>query len=455
MKFRLPLAILAAALVATVVHAQDDDDDDQEFDYFAYFSRAKSNMTFGFRLTEGAKVKFGNLGSIPAANAAAPLSSDSTANNVLRNYDNGAVGADAQRTPETDGTATFSSPNGSGRYQTHAGEVDGRGVPVTNATGGSNAQVTYVTGDYITYVPGSTRNYAINSVQGQLKTDASGHQTGVAFSQYSTTSDGEGFNGKRAISGGFEFEAQRSFSDPGSRIRFALAAGLSLNGINSKRTGSVLSTLNKLTDTYSFTPAGGMTGLPTSIVTSSATSAAVGFTAPDFNTSNYTYPDTAGNTIVAGTEDSAPLNLTFQRDISTSDEEVSGVWEVKGAYVVLRLGPEVSGSVTPNLSFNAGAGVAGAWVGTNYSANESATLTDTTLINTTITTGTITSEENKFLAGYYANFDAAWAVNERTGFYAGLSYESFGDFTQSLAGRTARIDLGGAASVRGGINIKF
>ena len=59
------------------------------------------------------------------------------------------------------------------------------------------------------------------------------------------------------------------------------------------------------------------------------------------------------------------------------------------------------------------------------------------------------------MSGYYANLDATWAVNGRTGFFAGLSYEKSGDYTQTVGGRTAKIDLGTTAGVRGGLNIKF
>ena len=132
------------------------------------------------------------------------------------------------------------------------------------------------------------------------------------------------------------------------------------------------------------------------------------------------------------------------------------MWEIKGSYFVVKLGPELGAAFTPNLTVNASAGFAAAYVGTNYTATESFTLTtDPTLPNQTFTTGAVTSWVSKVLPGYYANIDASWAINERSGLFAGLTYESFGDYNQDLAGRTAKIDLGGNASLRGGLNIKF
>jgi hypothetical protein len=442
MKYRLLLALLATAILSVpLARAQDDDDDDdQEFDYFAYFARAHSNITFGFKATQGAKVKFGNLGTILPATPVGAIETDPVkANLITRTYNNGTVGADTYR-PEETGTSSGYVSLGNGRYQLRGGEVDGGGVPFV---GPDNAQINYVKGEYVAYVPGDTRNYSFNAGSQVVGNT-------VTMTQYSVDSQGEGFDGKRSLSGGVEMQAERLFTDPAKRFRFSLVAGLSLNGINSKRTGTVKSTLHVLSDTYSFVPNSDGSVLPTSGVV-------YPYTTPDIVSKQF--PDSAGVLISAPNEQSPLLNVIPTRAPEVDDEDgadVNGVWEVKGAYLVLRIGPELSASVTPNLSLSASAGVAGAYVGTNYTAIESAVITnDPTVTDATLTTGALTSEENKFLAGYYANLDASWAVNERTGFYAGISYESYGDFDQTLAGRTARIDLGGNASLRGGLNIKF
>jgi hypothetical protein len=445
MNYRLLLAILATAIAALpALRAQaEDEDDDQEFDYFAYFTRAHNNLTFGIRATQGAKVKFGNLGTILPTTTVADFSADSTANNVARTYNNGAVGADSLRTAEINPPAGtvysyISSVDGTHRYQTIGKEVDGNGVPfVVNG-----AQITYVTGDFRAYQAGASRNYGFEKASQLVNGN-------LLLTQYSVLTQGQGMEGKRNISGGVELQAERLFSEPSKRFRFGLVAGVSLNGINSKQLGTVKSTLRILTDSYSLN--GGT--LPTGAV--------FPYTAPDkqpgaFNDSNGTLIS-IGNAVEASPPLLIPTTNTGNRTVVDDPDgaEVSGVWQVKGSYLVLRVGPEFSASFTPNLSFNASAGFSAAIVGTNYSATEMVTLTDPTLVNPTISTGEVTSSTSKFLPGYYANLDASWAVNERTGFYAGLSYESYGDFNETLGGRTARVDLGGSASVRGGLNIKF
>lgn len=99
-------------------------------------------------------------------------------------------------------------------------------------------------------------------------------------------------------------------------------------------------------------------------------------------------------------------------------------------------------------------GVAGTYVGTSYTALESfeiegitGTIPSTPVLETNTT--------NKFLPGYYANLDATWTINDRTGLFAGVSYDNLGEYSQSVGGRTAKIDLSATAGVRGGLSIKF
>ncbi|HVU18927.1 MAG TPA: hypothetical protein VHD32_18625 [Candidatus Didemnitutus sp.] len=454
MKHRLLLVILAAATVAfTMARADDEDDeDDQEFDYFSYFSRAHHNLTFGFRATQGAKVKFGNVGIIPSPTPAAAFSSDATANNVTRAYDNGVVAGDTYRNSTSAQPSEYDA-NGnvySKPYQYYissAPQVDANGVPVVL----NGSQLTATTGQSLGYTPGTTRYYSIAT---PLQTANPGS---VYFTQYSVDTEGASLNGHRNLSGGVELQAERLFTDPSKRFRFSLLAGVSLNGINSKQTGTVKSRLHILTDTYTFASPQDSNGVSLG-VTSLPSTAAYPYTTPD--TIAKTYTDALGNVQSYPYEQQPYLNIpttgASRTETDTEDgADVDGIWEIKGSYLVFKVGPEVGANVTPNLTLNASAGFAAAYVGTNYSAIESTTIDDPTLSTPTITTGAVTSEVSKFLPGYYANLDASWSINERSGLFAGLAYESFTDYTQTNAGRSAKIDLGGNASLRGGLSIKF
>jgi hypothetical protein len=107
--------------------------------------------------------------------------------------------------------------------------------------------------------------------------------------------------------------------------------------------------------------------------------------------------------------------------------------------------------VTEHFGVSASVGVAAAYAGTEYAATESFNVP---LVGTAVSI-TDTSEKNKFLSGYYADFNLDWSANDIMGLYGGVSAQKLSAYTQTLVDRSARIDLGNAIGLRGGVNIKF
>lgn len=70
-------------------------------------------------------------------------------------------------------------------------------------------------------------------------------------------------------------------------------------------------------------------------------------------------------------------------------------------------------------------------------------------------TTTEQNSESKFLPGYYADVNVEWRANQTTGLFGGVSVQQLGDYDQTVGGRTAKIDLGNAVGIRGGISIRF
>lgn len=423
MNYRLLLALLLATASVVALRAADDDDDD--FADPGYYANSKSTIRFGYRLTSGAKVHFGNLGTVPYLHSIAPVS----AGEADRSYDNGIVNKDIARANETNpasvtpdvGQSLASTVQlGNGRYQTFL---------TTNTNG---TLTTVQTGEFLGLASGQTRMW---SYQNASQVNAAG--TGIVMSQYSATSNGAGLDGKKELSAGVELEVAQYLGKIGKRFEVSLVGGLSLNGIHNRQAGNVSSTLHTLSDTYSLL---GHAAPTAPYLTGSATQESR--TLPDGTTIQY--------------ETTVPLASVPDASAHTETEtpgaaNVSGVWRIKGAYYVMRVGPEIRANITENFGLRAGLGFSGAYVGTNYTAVEQLNITG---VSNPIST-TENSEQNKFMPGYYANMDAEYAVNERTGFFAGVSLEQYGDYNQSVGGRTAKIDLGSTASIRGGINIKF
>ncbi len=371
----------------------------------------KSTMSFGFRvLSSGAQVQFGNLGSISQDLGIAPAADGE----VDRFYHNGSVLRDGPRSNEVDADGNQTSTPG-GRYLT----------TVTDENG-----VTTVIGDFLSYTPGQTRiwNYRSDS---QLSNPGF-----VGLSAYSATSDGGTASHDQGPTGGIDVQLARALTKPGGRLQWSLVAGVALSDINAKANGTVASTLHTRTDFYSLN----------------------GLSAPDAPYSAPSFADivdSSGNVLSpGGLETTTPLAslpaVTTESSLAGA-ASVQGIWQIKGAYFMIKLGPSVRTQLSSRLGLSASAGVAGAYSGSRYSVVESMTRPD---VPDPISV-TEESTETKFVSGFYADVSLDWLVNARTGFFGGVTMQQFGDYDQSVGGRTAKIDLGSTVGLRGGINIRF
>lgn len=385
--------------------------------------RPRSNVTVGFRmLSSGANVQFGHLGSVPRE--AIPVAS---AGAVNRLYDNGYVRADAVR-PAESATTTTTLPGG--RYQTT--RVDN----VTDASGTVTGTTTVVTGNFLSYLAGLSRDWSYSYANQITGTGQ------IAMRSYSAESDGAKASNKQGPSGGLELQFSRVLSRASKRAEWGFTTGVSLNDINSKANGSILATLRTNTDLYS------LNGLP---VPNSATTST--YVAPSFAD----LTDGTGALIAAnGLETTTPINQTPASSSTSAvvgGTTVNGNWKLRGSYFMVKVGPSLRGQITERLGFNASLGVAGAYAGTRYSVVETFIVPD--VGRTATTPETEFSDATKFLSGFYADLNLEWAANEVTGLFAGLTAQKFGDYNQSVGGRTAHIDLGSTVGLRGGVSIRF
>jgi hypothetical protein len=291
-----------------------------------------------------------------------------------------------------------------------------------------------VTQDQVSYTPGLTRTWTYQSPEQALARPGY-----IAMSSYSATSDGGATDKKQGPSIGVELQLAHVLYKVNKRISLGMSAGFAINGINSKTSGDVSSSLNTYTDYYSLH---GQAAPATSI------------TAP-YNAPNYVDLTSGGIVFTGSLEATVPISALPDANTLTSVEggtTVHGLWEIKGAYMMVRFGPSLRTQLTDRLYLTANLGLAGAYSGTTYSASESFSIP---VIGTSITESTVTSSQNKLLSGYYADVNLEWAANERTEIYSGVTYQKLGSYDQTLEGRTAHIDIGSTSGIRGGINIRF
>lgn len=362
----------------------------------------KNTFTVGFRmLSSSGNVQYGNLGIVPGSYEIRPISDGV----VQRIYNNGSVSVDGLRATEKNEDGSQKSTPG-GRYAVFATRTN---------DDGTTREVQ--TGEEASYTPGFSRIWSYESAD-QITADGR-----VAMSNYSAASAGGTAMEDTGPSGGVEFALTRSFGNVTKRTVWGVTAGVALNNINNKTSGSVLSDLKVATDFYN--------------LLNGQTAPEAPFSGP----SAIDYVTSEGDTVTNGMETTVPIGSVPVESTSGTIENgatVNGNWQI-----------------TSRLGVSASIGIAGAYAGSTYTAFESFTLPteDAEVVSTNDS-----FEQNKtakFLSGYYADFNLEWAATERTGLFGGVTAQQLGDYDQTLNGRTARIDLGNSVGIRGGVSIRF
>lgn len=425
-KYRLPLVLGAlVALSFSRVWAQPDEEDEDDFGTFGFLENSPKNISVSMNIKQGAQVQFGNLGIVPANNTGAP--------NALgvRTYNDGVVRKDAPRPYFLDANGKPSRLAEMDPSNRNVRTTPGVRYTYTGAVPADNAS-------FISYAEGKTRDWSYNNAaQATQRSDY------IGFNLYSTKSNGASQLGNRSLAAGVELAISHHFTDPSKRVSFSLTATVALAGIYSDKAGTVDADLYVETDYYS------LNGQPVPVtpIPTGGSALAYRYSGPSFTT------DTSDGTLLENTTVIADRpDIDGGEGDSGLDAEVTGDWKIKGAYFTLKVGPEMKAMLTRSIGLSASVGVAGSYVGSTYTATESFKVDG---VAAPIVAPTQFSNKTELLSGYYANIDAVWALNERSGIFAGVSYEKLGDYTQSVGGRTAKIDLGSTAGIRGGLNIKF
>ncbi|HRI82805.1 MAG TPA: hypothetical protein PLF88_10240 [Opitutaceae bacterium] len=230
---------------------------------------------------------------------------------------------------------------------------------------------------------------------------------------------------------GAELMVSRDMGKLGGRMEWRLFAGLSINDVNVSTRDSLLAEVTRLTDFYFL---------------NGAEFPFVPYTAPSVTT------DAEGNivntTVLLGQAPNSRVTTV------TNNVEVNSFWKLKGSFLTVRLGPTVSYMVKDNIRLSLSAGPAFAYVGTNYTVEQSF-LPDTSDAITTATT----EMDDDFLTGYFVDATVEYLLTERAGLYMGAFYQSTGTYEQSLAATgvnyTARLDMRSMQGLRAGLNYRF
>lgn len=489
LRFRVIILSLVSFL-ATAAYAVEQLPEKEEDIPVEYIPTLDNSISVGMRRFSGrSKVKFGNLGVINNSaihsgdnhyysNGA--VSSDaitnyelgtdgalnSTTGTAFFNYNsvvNGATTINAQSVRTAVGTtgqsivtvystlydyATNTADDGSLTYSIN---YSTDGLPL-NQKDGSGNDLYASTSKFLAYKDGQTRNWRVENASQLNTTDHT-----VSMTTYGASSRGATMEAEGAPSSGVELALEHRLRHFG-KLEVGFSGSISLDQINMKASGLVVSNRLETTDVYKMVEVGALytTAGSDPITQPSGVDLPLtqlgGTTVLNQYVDGTTTPATSNST--GDTSGGTPLylNYTAGSTIVNGTVLIYGNWQIKGAYYNVKLGPTFRYRFNDRWAVSGGLGLSTCYVGTVFKAEEN-------IIDIDTASALLSKEENtthKFVPGYYGNMNLEYWVSERTGFYFGLDYQKQGSYSQTpLSGRTAKIDLGTSSGWRMGIVTRF
>lgn len=342
------------------------------------------------------------------------------------------------------GTGHIASPNvwvgpptgyTSRGYQDGYVKVDGRtdsaGVPVNSADGKSNTwSYDYASQATIpTYI--ALHTYTADTLDSGGRTKDMGNSTGV------------------------EVAVSRDMGKLYKKITWSISAGVSMNDIRAAESTQVAATINTTTDLYSLygmaAPAAGYVGPATTSQTVTGPNGQVVYSDPPTNSTPLT--QLVDNTVLISAQ---PITRSYSS--SVSDAAVTNHWEVKGAYLTFRAGSTFYYPITDKFRFSLGVGGALAYVGSTYSIDQ--LFTPNAADNKfDVIESLVQGTTAKATMGFYVDANLEYWMTDKTGFFAGATYQDSGSYTQHVqtvdTNYATRVDLSSLSGLSMGMNYKF
>ncbi len=403
-------------------------------------------ISVGFRISGKAKVKFSGLGNIPYNSAPG---ANATSPTLSRSYDDGYVNPDNSR----DATGVW--------YDKGDGQ--------TNVWGFVNAS--------------------------QLQPASYPNATTVAFQSNRVDTAGDTLTAENGSSLSWDIEVSRQLGG-NKRFSWGMVFGAGLNDINAKTSGTVKGNLHTLIDLYAL-EAGAGTKLPSVPILDPVTNQSIG--------TNYIGPYNAPGPYVhyfteQGKNDDGTLRYVLDADgkptttpymvpvlgpdgtqlwdvrdesirlgalplpngrtdaLNASGIDVTGYWQVKGAYMTARFGPYFAWQINRYFALRASAGLTLTILGAQFRFNEKYLVP---ALNTYLSIDTANGRNDSTVTstlGYFASGEVEWFMTQRTGFFVGAAYESYTrDLRISMPGTTQTADISASvgAVFRSGITTRF
>ncbi|MBK8476041.1 MAG: hypothetical protein IPL39_06920 [Opitutaceae bacterium] len=396
-------------------------------------------ISVGFRISGKAKVKFSGLGNIPYNSVPGD---NITSGIIARVYDNGDVGPDDSRDIEDNKIV----------------KDDGR-----------------------------TNIWAFSS-SNQLQPNDFPNAKEVRFESNRVDTAGATLAAESGSSLSWDIEVSRQLGG-NKRFSWGIIFGAGLNDINAKTSGTVKGNLRTLTDLYALAEGEGAKTGTLLTTTSNNVTSYLPYISPGpkkhylteqgknaDGTLRYVLDDSGNATTTPYMvpllgpdntqlweirDNSIRLGaLPFSRnDIATADGvDVTGYWQVKGAYLTSRFGPYFAWQINRHFALRASAGLTLTILGAQFRFNESY-LVPSLANYIKVDTANIRNDSTvTSTLGYFASGEVEWFMTQRTGFFVGAAYESYTrDLRISMPGTTQTADISASvgAVFRSGITTRF
>ena len=264
----------------------------------------------------------------------------------------------------------------------------------------------------------------------------------VAYHLYSSDLTGNTIKGKTSTAAGWELQAGRSMGKIARKVDVSFVGGFTFSGINAKRSSEVTAQLTTLTDTYSLNGQ-----VPPTVPYTAPTTAYRNV----FDSNGAPVLGADGSQTTQTVDTSILLAQNPTRTITTRPAQVSGHWQIKGAYYTFRAGPVFQMPITERLKLSIGFGAGAIVVGSTYKSDQEIVVDDVTDRIMSIDEKTRTV----LLPAFYADADAEYWLTERTGFYLGATYQKSKSFDQTLDASSATVNLGSTSGVQSGLTLRF
>jgi len=419
---------------------------------YLFTSRPKNYFSAGINIrTGGPSVKFSHLGSLPRS--LFDPTQGAAGENV---YDDGMVGVDIKRADETATSTTQVVYNADkSRYQ------------VKDTTTG------LVYSDELAYNAAQTRIWSANN--------ASQIHDGYVDMHFTTAKEAGGTGeGPGKSSGGFDLQLARDIGLIGKRASWGISFSFGMNDINSQTSKQVASNAYLYTGRYTLngTVPTGEVGTapyysapsPSGVAsngggvedTVTLSPAALGLaTTPDANGKSAPVAPTIDTSTYTGVASSTGSN-SFSNTAAYSEVRmypgqatVTGTWKIKGAYYLMRLGPSFRYYVSKHVSLSGNVGVAAAYVGSDFTIDETMTAPTVKSTSGVQPRYVALSHQREFKIGGFAEANAEYWITFRTGLFGGLVYDTLGHYNHKLDDAVAQVDIGSGLSFHVGVITRF